>query len=385
MDPHIVQWLAASRRIACVFTDRELSITGVWGDPTILGAEAAALIGCQLQDAVPELIGTEEVLAHLLAGELERYDLSKVNRDAGRSVPMYLNMTTLPRRAEDEVISGLVHIAEDVTESAVLEQHLVQHRNELQLLQDRLARQNLAITTANAELRHLDEIKTVFVSVAAHELRSPLTSILGYLEMLLDGDYGALAPQQVETLEIMRSSGRRLVMLTNDLLDAARIEAGRLELLLRPVDLTRLVVSALTEFKPQAAAHGQEMSLAASADLPLALCDPMRARQIITNLISNASKYTPENGHIRVGLSRAPEAGFLEIVVADDGVGIAAEDHARLFARFFRAGSANLWPASGAGLGLYITRSLVELHGGRIWLESELGHGSTFHVTLPAS
>jgi signal transduction histidine kinase len=118
-------------------------------------------------------------------------------------------------------------------------------------------------------------------------------------------------------------------------------------------------------------------------DLPPALCDKNRATQIIENLLSNAAKYTPRGGQITVKTAPAQEEGFLEIAVIDNGVGISVEDQAKIFSRFFRTKSAAAVGASGAGLGLYITRSLVELHGGRIWFESKLGEGSTFHATFP--
>jgi signal transduction histidine kinase len=129
--------------------------------------------------------------------------------------------------------------------------------------------------------------------------------------------------------------------------------------------------------------RAQPLTLCIPSDLPPALCDEARAAQIIGNLLSNASKYTPRGGQIAVTVALAEEDGFLEVSVADNGVGIPANDQPRLFDRFFRAQSAVLTGASGAGLGLHITRSLIELHGGHIWFESELGKGSTFHVAFP--
>jgi signal transduction histidine kinase len=129
-------------------------------------------------------------------------------------------------------------------------------------------------------------------------------------------------------------------------------------------------------------AKGQCLTLHVLPGLPPALCDKVRAPQIISNLLSNASKYTPDGGLITVTVAPAEEEGFLQVSVADNGVGISADDQAKLFSRFFRAGTASLTGASGAGLGLHITQSLVELHGGRIWFESGLGEGSTFYVTF---
>jgi signal transduction histidine kinase len=264
-----------------------------------------------------------------------------------------------------------------------LEQRLTQQRNDLRLLQEQLTRQNLELAAANAELRRLDEIKSQFVSVAAHELRSPLSSIIGYVEILLDRDAGPLTDHQREFLETVQRSGHRLLTITNNLLDVNRIETGRVELLLEPTDLSALAASVAAELAPQLEARAQRLALSAAPGLPPVWCDEVRAAQILGNLLSNASKYTPDGGMITVRVEPAGEEGFLQVAVADDGVGISPEDQTRLFNRFFRAGSGSSTGASGTGLGLYITRSLVELHGGHIWFESELDKGSTFFVTFP--
>jgi len=292
-------------------------------------------------------------------------------------------MVDLPYRDPTGQITGLVHLVQDATEAGVLQQRLTQHRNELRLLDEQLSHQNLELAAANAELRRLDELKSQFISVAAHELRNPLSSIIGYVEMLLEADLGPLTDKQRECLEIVQRSGRRLLDITNNLLDVTHIETGRVELVLRPTDLPALMEEVAVELGPQLEAKSQRLILRAIPGLPPALCDEARAAQIIGNLLSNASKYTSEGGLITLSMAYAAEEGFLQLCVADTGVGISAADQGKLFQRFFRAESAQLTGASGAGLGLHITRSLVELHGGRIWCESELNKGSKFCVTFP--
>jgi signal transduction histidine kinase len=246
-----------------------------------------------------------------------------------------------------------------------------------------LTRQNLQLEAAITELQELDELKSRFVSVAAHELRTPLTSISGYLEVLLDEELSPLTTDQREYIEIVRHSTDRMLNIVTNLLDVTRIEAGRIELVLQPVALPKLVQVVAAEIKPQLEAKAKRLQLHTAPDLPPALCDKDRAIQIIENLLSNAEKYTPRGSLIVVEAGLAREEGFLEIAVIDNGVGISTEDQEKIFSRFFRTRSAAAVGASGAGLGLHITRSLVELHGGQIWFESELGHGSTFHVTFP--
>jgi signal transduction histidine kinase len=255
--------------------------------------------------------------------------------------------------------------------------------NQVSLLREQLTEINQELVAANAELQRLSDTKSQFISVAAHELAKPLAPIRGYVEMLLDGDFGALNDEQRQTLLVVAKSTSRLRSLTAQLLDVTRIEAERVDLVLQPKDLAALVEDLVAEFAPQLNDKSQSIAVNVSAGLPNALIDETRAAQIITNLLSNAHLYTPEGGHIVVSLTPAESEGFLRVSVADNGVGIPVEDQEQLFSRFFRAASAIKSRSGGTGLGLHIAKSLVELHGGRIWFESEPGSGSTFHVTFP--
>ena len=383
MNSTITQSILQDREIAYAITDRDLTVVEVGGAAGIIGDDQSACLGRSLPDLVPELIGGEELLASILSGKLPRFELAWVNRETAEGHTTYLNIVDLPYHDHSGQIAGILHLVQDVTEMGMVDQQLAQHRNELRLLRDQMARQNLELAAANAELRRLDEIKSTFVSVAAHELRTPLSPIRGYVEVLLEEELGPLNDGQHEYLEIVRRSVDRLLNTTNNLLDVTRIEAGRVELVLQPTDLPALVETVAAECAPQLEARAQRLTLRISPGLPPALCDKTRATQVIGNLLSNASKYTPRDGLISIGLALAEEEGFLQVSVADNGVGIPVEDQPELFARFFRARNAALSSASGTGLGLYIARSLVELHGGRIWFESEPGEGSTFYVTFP--
>ena len=383
MDSTLAQYIHLDRKIAYAVTDQQLRVTEVGGAIEILQGGSADFAGRTLVDLVPELVGSEPDLADILEGELPRLDLAWINRETTDGQTLYLNMVDLPYRDEKGRIVGLLHVVEDCTEAGILRQRLSQSRNELRLTQERLAQQNLELATANAELKRLDELKSTFVSVAAHELRAPLAAIQGYVEMLIDEDVGPLGAGQRECLAIVQNSAERLLHITSSLLDVTRIEAGRVDLVLQPIDLPALVQRVAAEYESQVMAKTQHLTLQPTGELPRALCDPTRTAEIVGNLLSNAIKYTPRGGHIRIGIDRAEEDGFLQVSVVDDGVGIGPEDQDMLFKRFFRAASATETRASGAGLGLYITRSLVELQGGRIWFESKLNEGSAFHVTLP--
>ena len=382
MDPTIIEAILQDRNIAYAIADRKLNVVALGGEVELISA--SRIRGeYTLFDLTPELVGNEATLADILAGRLPRFELAWVNRDRADGSTAYLTMVELPYKDHTGQIVGIVHLVDDLTEMGALKQHLAQQRNELRLLRDELTRQNLELEVAITELQELDELKSRFVSVAAHELRTPLTSISGYLEVLLDEELSPLTTDQREYIEIVRRSTDRMLNIVTNLLDVTRIEAGRIELVLQPAELPKLVDIVAAEIKPQLEAKANQLQVHTASDLPPALCDKNRAIQIIENLLSNAAKYTPREGRITVKTAPAAEEGFLEIAVMDNGVGIPTEDQAKIFSRFFRTRSAAAIGASGAGLGLYITRGLVELHGGRIWFESKLGQGSTFHVTFP--
>lgn len=371
------------RRLAYVVADPKLAVQSLGGHTELLLADGAPP-PADLLALVPELIEADRVAEAVLAGRLPRFDLELANRESPAGTTVYLDLSILPWRDLEGRIGGIVLLAEDATAHGMREQRITQQHNELQLLRHQLGRQNLELGAAVAELRRLDDVKSLFLSVAAHELRSPLASMLAYLEIVLDGEFGALTDPQHRAVAVVQSSAVRLLKITNDLLDVTRIEAGHLEIVLQPTDLVQLVHRVLAEFRLRIESRGQTLRLDCAAGLPLALCDPGRCTQIVANLLENAHKYSPDGGQIQVGLDRAAEDGSLQIVVADQGPGIDPAEASRIFDRFFRSANVADSGTAGAGLGLYIARTLVELHGGRIWIESRPGGGSRFCATLPA-
>jgi signal transduction histidine kinase/CheY-like chemotaxis protein len=229
----------------------------------------------------------------------------------------------------------------------------------------------------------VDRLKSEFVSTVSHELRTPMTSIKGYIDLMYDGMAGPLTDSQRKHLRTIKDNADRLTLLVNSLLDISRLDTGMIKLAVEPVaplDVIGHVVSILT---PRAEAKGQTLTVLAQRPQPMVRADPARVVQILTNLVDNAIKYTPSGGKIAIDTRRVD--GFLYIRVQDDGVGISEQDQEKLFSRFFRAESALLSGAGGAGLGLHITRSLVDLHGGEIWVDSKPEEGSVFTFSLPLS
>jgi signal transduction histidine kinase len=223
-----------------------------------------------------------------------------------------------------------------------------------------------------------ERMRTALISTVSHELRSPLTAIKGYTDSLLDAGPWDSATER-EFLQIIAESADKLSGLVDNLLDAAKMEAGVLRLDREPVRVERVVWQVATHKRALAPNHPIEVAI--REHLPLADADPVRVEQVVTNLVENAIKYSPEGGAITVSVRGGQQ---LTVSVRDHGVGISAEHADRLFERFYRVDSGLSRSTKGAGLGLYICRSLVEAHGGRIWVESVPGQGSTFSFTLPA-
>jgi two-component system, OmpR family, sensor kinase len=229
------------------------------------------------------------------------------------------------------------------------------------------------------ELRHLDELKGEFVSAVSHELRTPLTSIKGYLESVLEEEPGPLNEQQREELEIVYRNATRLQDLANDLLTLARLESGRIEMELRPLDPCSLLAELREELQPAARRRGVELRLDCGRALEVE-ADELRLHQALGNLIGNAIKFSHEDE--RVALRALARDAEVLIEVSDRGVGIPAHEVPRLKERFYRASTAG--DAQGTGLGLAITQEIVQRHGGRLEVESQVGSGSTFRIRLPA-
>jgi signal transduction histidine kinase len=234
-----------------------------------------------------------------------------------------------------------------------------------------------------AELEKANRAKSQFLANMSHELRTPLNAIIGFSALLAEGVPGPLTAKQRRHVGHIQTSGQHLLAVINDILDLSKVEAGKMTLTLQPVDLGQVVQESLTLVRGEAAAKGLRLEAAVPADLPPVLADRIRLKQILSNLLSNAVKFTPEAGAVTVG-ARAAEEG-LAIWVQDTGVGIAPEDQERIFREFEQADNSLGRQHQGAGLGLALTRKLVELHGGRVWVESAPGQGSAFTFTLPAA
>ncbi len=236
-----------------------------------------------------------------------------------------------------------------------------------------------AVETAE-RLREVDRLKSQFLANMSHELRTPLNSIIGFSRVILKGIDGPITEQQRQDLEAIFNSGQHLLGLINDILDISKIEAGKMELTFEPTDLQEIIRGVMSTAIALVKDKPIELQQSVPADLPIITADNRRVRQVLLNLVSNAAKFT-DQGFIRV--EARVDGDFVAISVSDSGIGIPPEKLPHIFEAFTQVDASPSRKYGGTGLGLTITKSFVELHGGRIWVESELGKGCTFTFTLP--
>ncbi len=250
-------------------------------------------------------------------------------------------------------------------------------------LEDQVEQRTQELTEARDTAISADRSKSEFVSIVSHELKIPMTSIKGYSDLMLSGATGQLSENQTSFLTTIRTNVNRMATLVSDLADISRIESGNLRLEPRNVPIWDVIDEVVTLTRPQITKSNQTITVDIPLELPKGWCDRNRIAQVLTNLLNNANKYTPEGGAIIV--HAILDNDMIQIKVEDNGFGIAPEDQQKLFSKFFRSADDKVREAPGTGLGLSITKNLIELQGGKIWFESEFRKGTSFFFTVPIS
>jgi signal transduction histidine kinase/DNA-binding response OmpR family regulator len=292
-------------------------------------------------------------------------------------------------RTEDE-IGILGKTFNDMVESVAsfskkLEEEV---KRKTSLLNERTRLMSL-LERANKDLRELDKLKSTFLANMSHELRTPMNAIIGYTDLLIDGVDGPVNEDQTKSLNKVATNARHLLQLINDVLDISKIEAGKMKINPKELDLQWLVTSVTPTFEPQMRKRGITLSVDIPEGLPLVYGDEDRVKEILINLLSNAIKFTHEGGitvSARIserGVKPGEQPLFMEICVQDTGIGIKEEDVGKIFDKFVQADLTTIRQYEGTGLGLSIARGLVSLHKGVIWVTSKVGEGSRFCFTLP--
>jgi signal transduction histidine kinase len=257
--------------------------------------------------------------------------------------------------------------------------HLNKELNERNKL---LAEQEVALEENNGKLKNIDALKSEFVSIVAHQLRTPLAGIKWTLDMLINGDLGTLTVEQKTFLLKIHEGNERMIRFVNDLLSINRIETGRLEYNFTPINLQHVAESVLLDIYPLA--NKKQVSInfrGKGLKIPLVAADPEKIRVVFQNILENAVKYTGSGGHVTLELRN--RGGEVLTTVNDDGIGMPKEEQKAIFTRFYRAPSAVKMQTEGSGLGLYLVKAIVEAHGGKVWFESDKGKGSTFYFSIP--
>jgi len=369
------------------------------------------------RDVVRQLVGEAATVIHY-AGAAAEPVRAQLRLTAGDAAHDGSAVALVPLRSRDRLVGLLVVLlAGDLAADArtVLEhaapnlaiaceresahQHTRRLAVEVKKAAQRLESQNAALTTLNAKLEEqhrevsrlnveLDQagkLKDQFLANVSHELRTPLNSVIGFSELLLTGQVeGApLSDTQRDYLETISRNGRHLLQLINELLDLSKIAAGRMDLRLEAVPLDALLREAVDSVRAQLEARRHRLALEPAPEPVSVRADRGRVLQILLNLLSNAIKFTPDGGHVML-TARVEDGGrHVRVAVRDTGIGIAPEDRAKLFQEFVQLDAAPSRRYEGTGLGLALSKRLVELHGGAIGVESALGQGSTFWFTLP--
>ncbi len=272
-----------------------------------------------------------------------------------------------------------------------LEALIQQRTRELMEKSRELEKQNRELARANEEIQRANRLKSEFLANISHELRTPMNSILGFTNMLIKGSYGKLNPLQQKNLRKVYENAQHLMHIIDDLLNLSHLELGKMELRPAPVSVRKLILSSLVSVEPLLTGRILDVEYRIPEKFPQAFADEVRIREVLINILSNAIKFTPDHGKICIRANRVrPDSGssgkdMIEIEVRDTGIGIRSEDQDVVFDQFRQLNPPAGRENPGAGLGLFISKKLIEVHGGAIRLQSEAGQGSAFSFTLPVA
>ncbi len=360
----------------------------------VYGVVQIGLTGAKMHDALNRMIGNVILItiAVILSGILAAVLLTRrittplknlvvvARRVAGGDLTA--SVETMTRDEVGQLTTVFSQMTVSLQERDLAVKQAYQELEQLnRTLEQRVHQRTSELRAANEKLQELDHLKSQVVSIVSHELRTPMTSIKGYVENLLDGLAGALTHKQTYSLDRIKHNVERLTRMINELLDLSKIEAGRLELTLAPVALSEVTEEVVESYQTAASQKSIALRAIFPQPLPMVMGDEDKLSRVLINLIHNAIKFTPPGGEILVG-GRVRDGRAVEVSVMDSGTGIPAHDIEKIFDKFYWSESAPV-EARGAGLGLAIAKSLVELHGGTIQVESTIGQGSRFSFSVP--
>ena len=345
-------------------------------------AEQLATTAKEKEDVRRQLAVTAESLRlqaeQLAVTATEREDVRRKLAVTAENLRLQAEQLAITAKEKEEVRRNLAVAAEQLATTAKEKEEV---RRNLAVAAEQLATTAKEIESANKELHSLDLAKDEFVSIASHQLRTPLTAIKGYVGMLLDGDPGPINDKQREYLGEMRRANNRMIDLITALLNVSRVDLGAFSVEPEPVNMEEIARGVLKEMEIKIKDKKFRVETSFEKGLPLLSADPKIIRMIFQNLLSNAVKYTPSEGTISLDIKK--DGSFILISVADTGYGIPESVQTKIFTKMFRADNARAKDPDGTGLGLYIIRATIEQIGGKIWFKSTENKGTTFYTSIP--
>ncbi|MBI1241218.1 hybrid histidine kinase/response regulator HrmK [Umezakia ovalisporum] len=324
-----------------------------------------------------------QLQAIIAVEDLERLESEEPNHvrcltdDAGAVIGWLIISKTLPKYDQKSLTPYQSQLRSQLLERAI--KQCVTALAQMQKIQS-LQQQSQQLGSCNEKLERTNQLKNQFLANTSHEIRTPLSSIIGFSQLLLAQGYKPTKENHQEYLRIIQSSGKHLLTLINDILDLSKIEANQLEVEWENINVREMCRNVLALVKEKAANKGLKLDLKLHPDVTTMVADPLRLKQMLLNLLFNALKFTKTG---TVGLEVLPKDGFVHFIVWDTGVGISPENQEQLFQPYFQVANSVVHRSEGSGLGLTVTRKLVEIHGGWLEVESEVDHGSRFTIILP--
>ncbi len=361
----IIFTLAPDLTIASV--NRAFETISGWSREEWLGKPFASIV------YPDDLSKANEIFQMLLQGKRSEMFELKLLKKSGEYLIGEFTAASIPQGNTATVVGVL----RDVTERERMENELKKLNEELE---KKVTQRTAELAVKNEELEELAQTRAEFIATASHDLRAPLTGVLGFTELLLKGKAEPLGERQEKYLKTIYKSGKDLLNVVEDLLDISRIDTGRLQLMKREFNIAGGISRSLTPLEPLFAAKKLQLEIEIDENLPTVNADPNRFNQMLTNYLSNALKFTPEGGKVTIRVQK--DVDYVRTSVIDTGIGISQDDQKQLFEKFFRP-EATKYAVPGTGLGLSIVKQLAELQGGAVGMQSELKKGSVFWFTLP--
>lgn len=371
------------RGIGYVVADANLTITAVYGDPHLFQECAPSAIGLPLVETVPELVGSENVLAALLNGSAERLQFDIVGRDLADDRLIYLRLTDLPYRNEQGQISGIVHLLEDISTTAIQQQQVLQQRNELALLQQQLNKALDTLAAANDELSQAQAFSQSFIAIAAHQLGEPLTAIRGFVELMLQGAFGTLSEAQLLHLQSVSQGSEQLQRVIASLIGMLQIASKQIHPTPQPTELADLINEVLADLEQEILRKAIQVVRHMPDNLPPVLCDTNQIVTVLRNILRIAVTCAPEAGELRIRLDTMLDQDRVRLRIHYDAMNLT---NAELQQIAVPSSDYNrLWISDQQGdvLEVFMALALIRLQNGEIYIDDTSPEADLWVVTLP--